>query len=128
MSPLDVVNSENYINWVKSLPEDINHVMLNQNGFDFGTTKLLKENAKLHMVAPEVFSKMLPGEPSKKKQIESNESTSESVDYKNWSRKCTQAATDMKYYCRPNKGSITWNEIGKVFLIEIAALKVFLDS
>ena len=33
------------------------------------------------MVAPEVFAKMLPGEPSKKKN-ESNETASENVDYK----------------------------------------------
>jgi len=129
-SPIDVVNSESYVNWVNSLPEDITHIMLNQNSFDFGTTKLLKENAKLHTVAPEVFSKMLPGEPSKSKQIESNETASENVDYKDWNRKCIQGATDMKLSCRPDKGSVTWNKIDPMELFdeEIKTMQPELDN
>ena len=58
MSPLDVVKSENYVKWVKSLPSDIKNVMLNDLSYDFGTTNAVKENAKLRMIAPEVFEKV----------------------------------------------------------------------
>jgi hypothetical protein len=107
VSPLEVVKSESYVNWVKSLPLDINHIMLNDLSYDFGTSKLLKENAKLNMIAPEVFLKMLPGEPSKVKDNTEADADFDYVShYKEYSGKCIQAVTDMRLFCRPNKGDL----------------------
>lgn len=66
-SALQVVEHPDYQTWMNSFGKEVQHVMLNENSFDYATLNALKENEKFHKIAPQVFHQMLGGEETTNK-------------------------------------------------------------
>ena len=116
-SPLKVVQSDDYRTWVNTLKQsqehEITHIMLNENSNDFGTCKTINVNAKLNMIAPQVFKKMLPRLRDENEVLEINEV------YPNWENaRIVQGITDLRYYCRPYANEIRNNDIDPMKLFQ----------
>ncbi len=108
--------------WANSFnPEEVCHVFLNENSHDLGTLNAIRENAKLHHIAPQVFARM--------KQTSPNQALIEDV-FKNYKGTCVQAETSLKLYVRPDLGKVQRNEVDPMqeYSQEIDSVKDDLES